>query len=104
MGDTAWELFHNLNHEEADLYLENRAKNGFNVIQAVALSEIDGVNRPNAYGHKPLIDNNPSRPDIKEGENNYYWDNVDYIIKKANAEGMYMGLLPTWGHWWSNDP
>ncbi|MBQ3196637.1 MAG: glycoside hydrolase family 140 protein [Alistipes sp.] len=103
MGDTAWELFHNLNHEEADLYLENRAKNGFNVIQAVALSEIDGVNRPNAYGHKPLIDNNPSRPDIKEGENNDYWDNVDYIIKKANAEGMYMGLLPTWGHWWSND-
>ncbi len=103
MGDTAWELFHNLNREEADLYLENRAKNGFNVIQAVALSEIDGVNRPNAYGHKPLVDNNPLRPDIKEGADNDYWDNVDYIIKKANAEGMYMGLLPTWGHLWSND-
>lgn len=26
LGDTAWELFHRLNREEADLYLDNRAK------------------------------------------------------------------------------
>ncbi|MBO7108250.1 MAG: DUF4038 domain-containing protein, partial [Verrucomicrobia bacterium] len=25
LGDTAWELFHRLNHEEADLYLADRA-------------------------------------------------------------------------------
>ena len=25
LGDTAWELFHRLNREEADRYLENRA-------------------------------------------------------------------------------
>jgi hypothetical protein len=35
LGDTAWELFHRLNREEADKYLENRAANGFTVIQAV---------------------------------------------------------------------
>ena len=38
-GDTAWELFHRTTREEADMYLENRAAKGFNVIQAVALSE-----------------------------------------------------------------
>ena len=32
LGDTGWELFHRLNREEADRYLENRAKKGFNVI------------------------------------------------------------------------
>jgi len=49
LGDTAWELFHRLNREEADRYLENRARKGFTVIQAVALAELDGHAVPNAY-------------------------------------------------------
>lgn len=61
-GDTAWELFHRTTREEADLYLQNRASKGFNVIQAVALAECDGVGTPNSYGHLPLIDRNPARP------------------------------------------
>lgn len=36
LGDTAWELFHRSSREEADRYLENRARKGFTVIQAVA--------------------------------------------------------------------
>jgi hypothetical protein len=43
LGDTAWELFHRLNREEADRYLKNRAEKGFTVIQAVALAELDGT-------------------------------------------------------------
>ena len=46
LGDTAWELFHRLNREEADKYLEDRAKKGFTVIQAVALAELNGLNDP----------------------------------------------------------
>jgi hypothetical protein len=49
LGDTAWELFHRLNREEATRYLEDRASKGFTVIQAVALAELDGLNTPNAY-------------------------------------------------------
>ena len=41
LGDTAWELFHRLNREDADLYLQDRAKKGFTVIQAVVLAELD---------------------------------------------------------------
>ncbi|MEJ2238994.1 MAG: DUF4038 domain-containing protein, partial [Gemmatimonadales bacterium] len=48
LGDTAWELFHRLNREEADLYLEQRAAQGFTVIQAVVLAEFDGLTQPNA--------------------------------------------------------
>src|SRR5271165_6016217 len=42
LGDTAWELFHRLNQEDAERYLDNRARKGFTVIQAVALAEMAG--------------------------------------------------------------
>jgi TolB protein len=42
LGDTAWELFHRLNREEAEFFLKTRAEQGFNVIQAVAIAELDG--------------------------------------------------------------
>ncbi len=100
LGDTAWELFHRLTREEADLYLTNRAKKGFTVIQAVALSEFDGLNTPNAYGHCPLLDNDPTRPAVKDGPENDYWDHVDYIVEKASSLGLFIGLLPTWGDKW----
>jgi hypothetical protein len=91
LGDTAWELFHRLDREEADMYLENRAEKGFTVIQAVVLAELDGLNDPNPYGEKPLIENDPARP------NEAYFKHVDYIVKKTSELGMFMGMLPTWG-------
>ena len=91
LGDTAWELFHRLNREEADLYLNNRADKGFNVIQAVVLAELDGLNDPNPYGNKPLINNDPTKPEEA------YFEHVDYIVNKANDLGMFVGMLPTWG-------
>jgi len=100
LGDTAWELFHRLNREEATRYLEDRARKGFTVIQAVALAELDGLNDPNAYGHRPLIGNDPLQPDVKEGPDNDYWDHVDFVVAKANSLGLYVGFLPTWGDKW----
>jgi hypothetical protein len=91
LGDTAWELFHRLNREDAQAYFANRRKNRFTVIQAVALAEFDGLNTPNAYGEHPLIDNDPTRP------NEAYFAYVDELIRMAAAHGLYVGLLPTWG-------
>lgn len=105
LGDTAWELFHRLNREEADKYLENRARNGFTVIQAVALAELDGLHDPNAYGDRPLLNDDPTKPDIKDGPQNDYWDHVDEIVHKANSLGLVVGFLPTWGRYWhDNNP
>ena len=59
LGDTAWELFHRLDREEADLYLRDRAAKRFTVIQAVVLAEYGGLDVPNAYGHLPLADKDP---------------------------------------------
>jgi hypothetical protein len=91
MADTAWELFHRCSREEVDMYLDKRKSQGFNVIQVVALAELDGLNEPNRYGAHPLIDNDPSRP------NPDYFEHVDYVIDKAESMGMYIALLPTWG-------
>jgi hypothetical protein len=101
LGDTAWELFHRQTREEAQRYLRNRAQLRFTVIQSVALAEFDGLNTPNAYGHRPLIENDPLRPDVKDGPNNDYWDHVDYVVREARSLGLYVGFLPTWGDKWN---
>ena len=100
LGDTAWELFHKLTKEEIQRYLNIRKKQGFNVIQAVALSEMDGLTTPNAYGRFPLLKKDgyydPTSPD--EDDAGYdYWQHVDYAIRMAAESDIFIGLLPTWG-------
>ncbi|HSL47409.1 MAG TPA: DUF4038 domain-containing protein, partial [Anaerolineales bacterium] len=91
LADTAWELFHRLNREEVEHYLETRRRQAFNVIQAVVLAELDGLHTPNANGHLPLLGDDPLRP------NEYYFRYIDEIVRLAAEKGLYMGLLPTWG-------
>lgn len=101
LGDTAWQLFARLTREEADRYLEDRASKGYTVIQAVALAELDGLEIPNVYGHCPLRGNDPTKLDVTEGADTDYWDHVDYVVRKANALGLYVAMLPTWGDKWN---
>jgi hypothetical protein len=70
-------------------------ENKFTVIQAVVLAELDGLNDPNPYGHTPLKNNDPTQP------NEDYFKHVDWIVDKANALGLYIGMLPTWGDKWN---
>jgi hypothetical protein len=91
LGDTGWELFHRLSYPEAEKYLENRRQKGFTVIQAVILAELDGLNIPNRNGDRPLINNDPLRP------NEAYYAFVDSVIRLAERKGIFIGLLPTWG-------
>lgn len=102
LGDTAWELFHRTTREEAIHYLDTRARQEFNVVQAVALAELDGLRTPNAYGHVPFEDLDPQRPAERPGPDNDYWDHVDFIVRAANERGMYIGFLPTWGDKWTS--
>ncbi|RAP75077.1 glycoside hydrolase family 140 protein [Paenibacillus montanisoli] len=100
LGDTAWEIFHRLSREDADEYLRGRAEQKFNVIQAVALAEFEGLTVDNYYGRRPLKQDaqgqyDPTLPDL-DGDDNY-WSHVDYIIDRAAHYGIYVALLPTWG-------
>lgn len=91
IGDTAWELFHRLDREEAREYLARRAEQGFTVIQAVILAESDGLRTPNRYGAVPFAALDPRRP------NEDYFAHVDFVVRDAERLGLQIALLPTWG-------
>ena len=91
LGDTGWELFHKLNKEDATAYFKKRSEQGFNIIQAVALAELDGLHSPNAYGNIPFIDDDLTKPNEK------YFQYIDSLIDIAASYHIYIALLPTWG-------
>jgi hypothetical protein len=92
LGDTAWLVFQRLNHEEVDEYLKDRAGKGFTVIQAYVLRGL-GARHPDGaislIGVPPLIDRDPGRP------NEAFFQNVDYVVNRANELGLVMGLVVT---------
>jgi hypothetical protein len=91
LGDTGWELFHRLNRNDAETYFKKRAAQGFTVIQAVVLAELNGLHVPNANGDLPLINDDPAKP--REA----YFKYVDSLIDLAGKYNLYIALLPTWG-------
>jgi Protein of unknown function (DUF4038) len=98
LGDTAWELFRRLTLTEADHYLATRATQGFNTVLAVALSGFGGPRLPNLDGHLPFANQDLSRPEPA------YWQHIDAVVELANNHRLAVGLLPTWGANWHDDP
>jgi hypothetical protein len=100
LADTAWSLFVNLDRDEVVRYLDARAEQEFNVIQAVAVFPQAGGPGPNPYGDKPLEDG--MTPAATEGadfgdETQYdFWDHVDWVVAQAQQRGMRIALLPVW--------
>lgn len=106
LGDTGWEMLHRLSREEIEIYIENRNRKGFNVIQTVIISEfIHSDKETNFYGDSVLIKDDPLKPAVTPGNNptdskEYdYWDHIDYAVKAAERKSLYIALVPTWGEW-----
>jgi len=105
LGDTGWEIFLRLSREDAQWYIYQRKEQGFNIIQAVMITEFEGVKAPNYYHALPFIDEHPEKPDITPGNNINdsvaydYWDHIDYLVNYAEKMGMYLALLPAWGEY-----
>ena len=101
LGDTGWLLFVKCNREEAIQYLETRKQQGFNVVQAILLHELNLAR--NVYGDSALINMDPSKPntttgkDFKKEDEYDYWDHVEFIINEAAKRGLYIALVPVWG-------
>ena len=91
-GDTAWLLFGKLSREEAEVYLQDRADKGFNVVQVMVLHSLD---YENAYGERALVGGDVTAPAVKDGYD--FWDHVDYVIDLAAQKGIYVALVPVWG-------
>jgi hypothetical protein len=90
LGDTAWLLFQRLDHDELEEYLQDRVRKGFTVIQAYVIRGL-GERHPDGnrslLGEPPFVDRDPTRPNEK------YFENVDYVINRANELGLVMGLV-----------
>ncbi len=81
LGTTQWELFRGYTREDAEVILEASRKNGFTIVQIMLMGIGDGT-RPNAYGDKPWIDDDPLKP------NEAYFKNVDAVIRMAGEKGL----------------
>ena len=84
-------LFHRLDENQATFYLDTRRAQGFNVVQAVILAELDGIDTPNANGDTPFLS-------LENWEyNEAYFRHVDKILDLAFERDIHIALLPTWG-------
>lgn len=88
LGTTQWELFHGNSFDDARTIIELSRINGFTVIQVKLLG--GDCTKPNAHGHKAMIDDDPAKP------NDAYFKNVDAVIKLAADNDMI--ILPAIYH------
>ena len=79
LGTTQWQLFREYTVEDARTILEKTADKGFVFAQVMLMGVGDGT-KPNVYGQKPWIDDNPLTP------NEAYFKNVDAVLKIAGGE------------------
>lgn len=97
LGDTAWPLFGQYSRQEAEQWLEVRARKGFTVVQGVlgwggGTGMETNLPGPNYAGHQPWLEG-PEHP------NEVYFENVDYILTTAEKLGLVLAMLPTWGYY-----
>jgi hypothetical protein len=88
-ADTAWGIFNHATPADVDAYLDDRKAMGFNVIQGV-IALWDYTRRTNCDGQLPFV--NRDLGQINEA----YFNNVDSVLNKVQAHGMYMAVLPYW--------
>jgi len=93
LGDTGWLLPERLNRDEAEFYLTECSKRGYNVVQ---VQTIDKVPSLNYYGQSSMPDGFNFK-NINKKDLYGYWDHMDFIIKAAERKGIYIGMDCIWG-------
>jgi len=99
LGDTGWLLPERLNREEAEYYLDQCSKRGYNVVQVQTLNNTPTMN---IYGQSSMTDGFNFK-DINKNGVYGYWDHMDYIIKTAERKGIFIGMDCIWGSQVSKD-
>ncbi|GGN04466.1 hypothetical protein GCM10010967_44290 [Dyadobacter beijingensis] len=101
LADTGWLLFTRLTREDADRYLADRQRKGFNVVQVMV---VQALRSANVYGDSALVHRDLGLPNVTEGAayddpaQYDYWDHVDYIVDRAAERGIIVGMVPIWGN------
>lgn len=85
LGTTQWQLFREYRIDDARTILEKTADKGFAFVQVMLMGVGDGT-KPNVYGQKPWIDDNPLTP------NEAYFQNVDAVVQSARENGLAISM------------
>jgi len=93
LGDTGWLLPERLDRAEAEYYLQRCREAGYNV---VLVQVMDDTPSYNYYGQPSMIDGWNFDGINRKGVYGY-WDHLDYIIKLAERNGIYIGMVAIWG-------
>lgn len=93
LGDTGWLVPQHLDRAEVEYYFNKCRRAGYNMVQ---IQVVDAVPSYNIYGQQSL----PYGWDFTKAdpEGVYsYWDHLDYIVRKAEQNGIYIGMVAIWG-------
>lgn len=85
LGTTQWQLFRDYKIEDARTILEKTAEKGFAFAQVMLMGVGDGT-KPNVYGQKPWINDNPLTP------NEAYFQNVDAVLQIARENNVVISM------------
>jgi hypothetical protein len=85
LGTTQWQLFREYKIEDARKILEKTADKGFAFAQVMLMGVGDGT-KPNVYGQKPWINDNPLTP------NEAYFQNVDAVVQIARENSVVISM------------
>lgn len=94
LGETGWLLPQRLDRDEASYYLQRCKEAGYNVVQ---IQTLNGVPSMNVYGQYSMTDGFNFKDINRKGVYGY-WDHMDYIIKTAERQGIYIGMVCVWGN------
>ncbi len=93
LGNTAWLLPERLNREEAEFFLDNERKAGYNVEQIQVLNAIPTFNIYGAEANNKEFDFSKVSTKGVYG----YWEHLDYIVELAQKNGIYIAMDCIWG-------
>lgn len=93
LGDTGWLMPERLNRDEVAYYLSRCSEAGFNVVQ---IQVVNAVPAMNVYGQSSHPDGYDLTNINRQGVYGY-WDHLDYIVKTAEQNGIYVGMVCIWG-------
>jgi hypothetical protein len=95
-ADTGWQALWKLSPEDAERYLDDRAKKGFTAVQVQLL--------PHRFLQTNAEKDNPfTLPGDLTKSNPEYLDHAERFLKKAQEKGLLVSLAPVWISRWEQD-
>ncbi|TXR48333.1 DUF4038 domain-containing protein [Phyllobacterium endophyticum] len=91
-GEAAWSLIGDLSREDADKYLADRQRRGFNTLLVSLIEHRFSRNAPrNFYKRAPfLVEGDFTKP------NESYFNDADWILNRARERGFLVLLVPSY--------